>query len=118
MRSRTGRYITLIAGLLVAISAILSQTVAVYSTSDQETVTVADLTDAGTEQSQPEKTFVRLSPTSLPTPTFISFNHEAICLFEILFFEDSSSPQFETAASPLVEFFSILLGVVISPNAP
>lgn len=118
MRSTTGRYITLIIGLLVAISAILSQTLSFDVPSGDEKDTVVVVAGQENEERQGEDSFARLSPTSLPAPTFISFNHEAICLFEILFKDDSSSPSFESAARPLTEFFSVLLGAVISPNAP
>ena len=119
MRTSTGRYITLIVGLLVAISAILSQTLSFDLPSGDERDTVVVVAGQENDERQGEDSFARLSPTSLPAPTLISFNQEAICLFEILFTDDdSSSPSFESAARPLTEFFSVLLGAVISPNAP
>lgn len=117
MRSKTGKYVTLIAGLLVAVLAILSQTLGAHSSAVKKTVTV-DLTDGHADQTDSEGNFAHFSPTSLPSPTFVTFNHEAICLFEVLFSEDDDLPGFETVDRPLTEFFRILLGAVISPNAP
>jgi hypothetical protein len=116
MKSKIGKYVALIVGLLVAISAILTQT-ATYDTVVEKNPS-ALVTDTQNDHQNQGDTFIRLSPTSLPSSVFISFTHEAICLFEVLFREDSSSPDFETVARPLMEFFSVLLGAMISPNAP
>jgi hypothetical protein len=114
MRSYTVKYCTLIAGLLVAACVILSQSVSV-KVSPTDEVTQSGNAEAGATE---QEAVSYISVTSLPAPTVIHFTHQAVCLFEIFFTDETSDQECEPVAYPLTKFFSTLLSVIISPNAP
>jgi hypothetical protein len=119
MRNNTGKYLTLVAGLIVALSVIFSQSFSVTITSSDivETEIGDDATDQ-TEQDETPGRHVTVSVSSLPAPVVIHFIHQASCLFELDFTARDAASFEHPVAVPLKQFFSALLGAVISPNAP
>jgi hypothetical protein len=115
MRSKRSKYLLLLAGLFVAACVICSQTLVIKH--DQDGKNVVE-TEKSHEQKNTESTIAFVSITSLPSPTVVHFTQQAVCLFEIIFIERPSAPTHDVVAPPLTKFFSTLLSVIISPNAP
>jgi hypothetical protein len=113
MRNRKTRYAALMLGMLVAVSIVFSQYAQLSQQKEKhKTEQSADQSnDAGTEKVIP-------SLTSLPSHTVINFSHEVFCLFEIVFGGEQTSRQDPLVLFPVNKFFSTLLSVIISPNAP
>jgi hypothetical protein len=113
MRSKSIRYSALILGILVAVSIILSHSFhASVTTEKTKTEKTAE------KENETEQATLTISATSLPSPTVTHFSHAAFCLFEIVFVEDASATTEIFHSVPLNKFFSTLLSVIISPNAP
>ena len=110
---------TLVAGLLVAVSVIFLQSIPV-------TITSTDIAKTETGDEKPDQTQesdapgrqVTVSVSSLPAPVVIHFINQASCLFELDFTERETASFVHPVADPLTQFFSALLGAIISPNAP
>jgi len=113
MRSKATRYSALILGILVAVSITLSHSFhASLIPEKSKTEKTAE------KSSDSEQTGLTISVTSLPSPTVTHFSHAAFCLFEIVFVEEKSAQTEIFHSFPLNKFFSTLLSVIISPNAP
>jgi hypothetical protein len=113
MRNKTTRYAALMLGILVAVSIVFSQYAQLSLEKEKpKTEQAADQSnEAGTEKVIP-------SLTSLPSHTVINFSHEVFCLFEIVFADEQTSRHDSIIVFPVNRFFSTLLSVIISPNAP
>ncbi len=119
MRNSTGKYLTLVAGLIVALSVIFSQSFSVTITpSDIVQTEIGDETPDQTDHNEIPGRHVTVSVSSLPAPVVIHFIHQASCLFELDFTTRDASSFEHPVAVPLKQFFSALLGAIISPNAP
>lgn len=113
MRNTTTRYAALVLGILVAVSIVFSQ----YAQLSLEKEKVK--TEQATNQNNDAETAEAIpSLTSLPSHTVINFSHEVFCLFEIVFAGEQTSRQDPVVVYPVNKFFSTLLSVIISPNAP
>ena len=99
-------------GMLVAMSIVFSH----YSQLSQKKE--KPKTEQAADQNNDASEKVIPSPTSLPSYTVISFSHEVFCLFEIVFAGEQTSCQEPLFVLPVNKFFSTLLSVIISPNAP
>ncbi len=119
MRSNTGKYLTLVAGLIVALSVIFSQSFSV-TIAPSETIQneIGDESPDQTQQNEIPGRQVTISVSSLPAPVVIHFTHQAFCLFELDFTARDAASFEHPVAVPLTQLFSALLGAVISPNAP
>jgi hypothetical protein len=114
MKSTKTKYTTLITGLLVAVLIILSQSSYLKQHSAEK---AASETSAGQDDS--ERTCLpTISVTSLPGSPVVSFTNEAICLFEIIYADREAIAEYLPDDLPVTRFFSTLLSIIISPNAP
>jgi hypothetical protein len=118
MRKTVAKYLSLVVGLLAALTIIFSQAISIEATSVEKTVKVA-VGDVGEDTSNEDSpSFYSISATSFPAPAQFSLSQHAACIFEIIFSIEETEedrPQFEL---PLNRFFSTILSVIISPNAP
>lgn len=113
MRNRTIRYTSLFLGILVAVSIVFSHVsqISVKKEKPKAEFAAQDKNDSGEEPAT-------VSLTSLPSHTVINFSHEVFCLFEIVFANEQDPDTNPLVILPLTKFFSTLLSVIISPNAP
>jgi hypothetical protein len=107
-------------GLLAALVIILSQSFSfeMGATRSKAKVTAETSSKKPDTSSEHRILNVSISATSFPTSAQINFFQEATCLFEILFIESSLMDNSEPVSIPLNKFFSTILQVIISPNAP
>lgn len=118
MKNKTQKYLLLIAGLLVAICVIASQSIVVnYDNIDGQVITEQSSSQSPEDASE-ERGIPTISITSLPAAVIIHFTQQASCLFEIVFGDATNESIIDKVDLPLTKFFSTLLSVIISPNAP
>lgn len=110
------RYIQLIAGLLVAAAILLSQSFTITQL-EKDSPKTEKTSDGKATENSPENR-VTVSVTSLPSSFAVNFSLEVFCLFEVIFSEENAIDVFDQVQIPFNKFFSTLLSVIISPNAP
>jgi hypothetical protein len=118
MKSTAFKYGSLVIGIIAAVVIILSQSLSFkYSpkATEQKTPTEQSEDRSETAPGFGEQT---ISATSFPASAQINFIQQASCLFEVIFNNTISFPVDQTVDLPLNKFFSSVLGVLISPNAP
>ncbi|HYF69925.1 MAG TPA: hypothetical protein VD884_17405 [Ohtaekwangia sp.] len=120
MRRKTYRYGSLIIGLLAALCIIVSHA----SQADQNVKSnpaslVEPLGDNGEpDDNEESKASISISATSFPVASGVGFMQQAICIFEIIFPHEESVTRTDQISLPLTKFFTTILSVFISPNAP
>jgi hypothetical protein len=118
MRNTAFKYGSLMIGLLAALIIICSQSFAV-KTSESAAKTETSAAKSSPEKNVPADFAVpTISATSFPAPAQINFFHEASCLFEVIFSTDINTSYSLDLDIPLSKFYSTILQVIISPNAP
>jgi hypothetical protein len=118
MKSTAFKYGSLVIGIIAAVVIILSQSLSFeYSTKATQQKAPTEQNEHPSEAAQGfgEQT---ISATSFPASAQINFVQQASCLFEVIFNNTISFPVDEKVDLPLNKFFSSILGVLISPNAP
>lgn len=119
MKSKTFKYGSLFIGLIAAVIIILSQSLAFEKSADNKATTTKTESSAAQNDSESSNLSVlTISATSFPAAAQINFFQEAFCLFEILFSNEDASTDPQPIAVPLSKFYSTILRVFISPNAP
>jgi Flp pilus assembly protein CpaB len=111
MQNTRLKYLTLAAGIVTVLAIVFSQTFYFETQASAEKAT-AEKTAPATENQ-----IVVAPSVSLPIPSSIQINHEFTFITEFSF--DEWKEEVVAVASPLLhKFFSTLLQVIISPNAP
>jgi hypothetical protein len=116
MRSTAFKYGSLIIGIIAAVVIILSQSLS-FEYSPNGTKQTAP-SEENAPQSDAGVSELTISATSFPASAQINFIQQATCLFEVVFSDVTTFPVHEAVELPLNKFFSSILGVLISPNAP
>lgn len=121
MKSKAFKYGSLFIGLLAAVVIILSQSLAFEEPAKTIKEKIKKESAAKTDGQSTDNNNVStltISTTSFPAAAQINFFQDAFCLFEILFSNEDASTDSLPIAVPLSKFYSTLLRVFISPNAP
>lgn len=120
MRRPAFKYATVIVGLLAALAIMFSQAFSSnnYSKKNVETEQTS-AHDSNEKSGADEKSAsFSISATSFQPSGQFGFVQQAICLFEIVFASDQPDAEVDLETLPLGTFFSTILRVLISPNAP
>jgi hypothetical protein len=118
MKSTAFKYGSLVIGIIAAVVIILSQSLSFeYSAKPTEQKTPTEQNEHSSDAA-PGFAEQTISATSFPAAAQINFVQQASCLFEVIFNNTISYPVDQTLDLPLNKFFSRVLGVLISPNAP
>ncbi|MCI0752057.1 MAG: hypothetical protein L0Y35_09485 [Flammeovirgaceae bacterium] len=109
MKSEKFRFAVLVVGLFTALAVVFSQVFFFEAVQLKE--------KAKTETSGEERQFISAPSFSLPTSTAVEIQHDFSFITEF-FFAEKSEEVVNVSAPLLQKFFSTLLQVIISPNAP
>jgi hypothetical protein len=118
MRTSAFKYSSLFIGLLAAAIIIFSQCFSLDSLTAESKSEVAAGTKSFTDESTSDLLVPTISATSFPASAQINFFQEASCLFEVIFTNDVQDSYTTSVDVPLNRFYSTILQVFISPNAP
>lgn len=109
VKSEKFRFAVLVVGLFTALAVVFSQVFFFEAVQLKE--------KAKTETSGEERQFISAPSFSLPTSTAVEIQHDFSFITEF-FFAEKSEEVVNVSAPLLQKFFSTLLQVIISPNAP
>ena len=105
---------TLIAGILTALVVVISQLFYFQTAAHAKK-------EVKTEQQQSEdsgdEAYITLPSSTLPSSVHIELD-QCFCLLEIFSEEEEDEDHTINFTPPVSQFFQILLGAIISPNAP
>jgi hypothetical protein len=123
MKNTGFKYVSLVIGLMAAVVIILSQCFSLKPVSSVDKNSSAFMTSSVSDQQDQSKgdtepTSITISATSFPASAQVNFIQEAACLFEICFTEHADLQVNPVENVSLSKFFSTILQVIISPNAP
>lgn len=120
MRRKTYRYGSLIIGLLAALCIIVSH--ASQADPDVKSNHASLVQSSGdsseSDDNEESNASITISATSFPVASGVGFMQQAICIFEIIFPQEESVTRTDQISLPLTKFFTTILSVFISPNAP
>src|SRR5688572_31156490 len=116
MRNKAFKYGSLLIGLLAAVVIIFSQSFIQDFQSKQKSAVESKTADS--KSSEAHLLIPSISTTSFPASAQINFFQDAFCLFEVIFSNDVAYPEIESPDFSLSKFYSTILEVIISPNAP
>lgn len=112
MQNARLKYITLVAGIITALAIVFSQTF-YFQTQPTKEKAATEKTSSGSAETQ-----LAVAPSvSLPITSSIEINNEFTFISEITF-EEWKEEAVAITFPVLHKFFSTLLQVIISPNAP
>ena len=117
-RNRHVRFGTLIAGILTALTIVVSQ-LFYFEKVDHGKKEVKTEQQEDQSSDTDDGTFISLPSSTLPSPsTHVEFLQHSVCLFEIIFpVREVAVPDLGSSLS-LSKFFQTLFHTLISPNAP
>jgi hypothetical protein len=116
MRTRTVKYLSLTIGLLAALSIVFSHSFS--APSFKKAVSTQQETQSNDDEKNQDVNFT-ISATSFPSSTIhLEDTQPAVCLFEIIFSDETSSSFSDVPSLLITNFLDTILEVVISPNAP
>jgi hypothetical protein len=119
MRTKAFKYGSLLIGLIAALVIILTQSISIDpSSGKQNTPHPSETTSHEESKSSSDFSIQTISATSFPATAQINFFQEASCLFEIIFTTNVPSSEMDNIEIPINKFYSTILRVFISPNAP
>jgi len=119
--SKNGKHtITLIIGILTALVIVFFQVFyfqAVPVSHAGKAATKTEKHDA--KEATGDNSVISLPAGSMPSPTTaVELNHEAVCVLDILFEQETECDPSTTLSHAAGKLFSTLFRVIISPNAP
>jgi hypothetical protein len=123
MKQKKLRYASLLIGVLTALSILLSQ-IQYYTTSAevqhyrQKEQAQGEDQQEHDQDHQDQIVYFSVSSSTSPGSTHVELNHEAFFLFEISYKEKTDDAIDEGIQRPINRLLRILLGAIISPNAP
>jgi hypothetical protein len=115
MTEQKRRIITMTTGIAVVLAIICSQLFHPQQKFFQKKETK---TEQQQEQNSDDQIYLSVPSTSLPSPAHTELNPDVFFLFDILLEESAADAPELILAIPLSEFFRIIFGLIISPNAP
>jgi len=115
MKKIETRVATMTIGFIVALAIVCSRFFYIQQGSFHKKETK---TEQHQKENSDEQVYLSVPSTSLPSSSYVELNPNVFFLFEILFEEELSEiPEFKFSI-PSGQFFRMIFGLTISPNAP